>query len=41
MIEHIRTEFMRVDPLTKGLKPIMFKEHVVNMGVIKSFDSLI
>ena len=41
VIEHIRTEFMRVDPLTKGLKPIMFKEHVVNMGVIKSFDSLV
>ncbi|RVW75628.1 Retrovirus-related Pol polyprotein from transposon TNT 1-94 [Vitis vinifera] len=41
VIEHIKTESMLVDPLTKGLKPIMFKEHVVNMGVIKSFDSLI
>ena len=41
VIQHIRTEFMLVDPLTKGLKPIAFKEHVVNMGVIKSFDSLV
>ncbi|WKA13030.1 hypothetical protein VitviT2T_030364 [Vitis vinifera] len=41
VIEHIRTEFMLADPLTKGLKPITFKEHVVNMGVIKSFDSLV
>ena len=41
VIEHIRTEFMLDDPLTKGLKPIAFKEHVVNMGVIESFDSLV
>ena len=41
VIEHIRTESMLADPLTKGLKPITFKEHVVNMGVIKSFDSLV
>ena len=41
VIEHIRTEFMLDDPLTKGLKPITFKEHVVNMGVIESFDSLV
>ena len=41
VIEHIRIEFMLADPLTKGLKPIVFKEHVVNMGVIESFDSLV
>ena len=41
VIEHIRTESMLADPLTKGLKPIAFKEHVVNMGVIESFDSLV
>ncbi|RVW64728.1 Retrovirus-related Pol polyprotein from transposon TNT 1-94 [Vitis vinifera] len=41
VIEHIRTESMLADPLTKCLKPITFKEHVVNMGVIKSFDSLV
>ena len=41
VIEHIRTESILADPLTKGLKPIAFKEHVVNMGVIESFDSLV
>ena len=41
VIEHIRTESMLANPVTKGLKPITFKEHVVNMGVIKSFDSLV
>ena len=41
VIEHIRIESMLADPLTKGLKPTTFKEHVVNMGVIKSFDSLV
>nr|CAN67941.1 hypothetical protein VITISV_033155 [Vitis vinifera] len=41
VIKDKRTESMLADPLTKGLKPIMFKEHVVNMGVIKSFDSLV
>ena len=33
VIEHIRNAFILADPLTKGLKPIAFKEHVVNMGV--------
>ena len=41
VIEHIRTESILADPLTKGLKPIAFKEHAVNMGVIESFDSLV
>ena len=41
VIEHIRIESMLVDPLTKGLKPIAFKEHVVYMGVIESFDYLV
>ena len=41
VIEHIRTWSMLVDPLTKCLKPIAFKEHVVNLGVIESFDSLV
>ena len=41
VIEHIRTEFMLADPLTKGLKPITFKKRVVNMGVIESFASLV
>ena len=38
VIEHIRTESMLADPLTKGLKPKSFKEHDVNMGVVESFD---
>ena len=41
VIEQIRTESMLADLLTKGLKPIAFKEHVVNMGVIDFFDSLV
>jgi len=38
VIENIRTESMLADPLTKGLRPILFKEHVKNMGVLESFD---
>ena len=41
VIEHIRNESTLADSLTKGLKPIALKEHVVNMGVIESFDSLV
>ena len=41
VIEYITIEPMLTDPLTKGLKLIAFKEHVVNMGVIESFDSLV
>ena len=33
VIEHIRNAFILANPLTKGLKPIAFKEHIVNMGV--------
>ena len=32
-IEHINTELMVVDPLTKGLSLKTFKEHVKNMGL--------
>ena len=31
-IEHIRTDLMIADPLTKGLQPKTFKEHVHRMG---------
>ena len=31
VIEHISTEFMIVDPLTKGMSPKYFKDHVVQM----------
>ena len=32
-IEHVRTELMITDPLTKGLQPKTFKEHVHRMGL--------
>ncbi|PKU81664.1 Retrovirus-related Pol polyprotein from transposon TNT 1-94 [Dendrobium catenatum] len=38
-IEHISTNFMIADPLTKGLPPKVFHEHVARMGVI-CFDML-
>ncbi|KAL6317320.1 hypothetical protein AAG906_030073 [Vitis piasezkii] len=31
VIEHINTELMIPDPLTKGMPPLKFKDHVVNM----------
>ncbi|KAL6345280.1 hypothetical protein AAG906_015763 [Vitis piasezkii] len=33
VIEHISTELMIVDPLTKGMPLLKFKDHVVNMGL--------
>ena len=33
-IKHIGTNSMLVDPLTKGLVPIVFHEHTVHIGVI-------
>ena len=33
-IEHIGTDSMLADPLTKGLSPNKFEEHVAHMGVI-------
>ena len=32
-IEHLRTNDMLVDPLTKGLVPKVFHEHTTHMGV--------
>ena len=32
-LEHIRTKDMLVDPLTKGLPPNVFKEHLTGMGL--------
>ena len=32
-IEHIETESMLADPLTKGLTPKVFHEHTARMGV--------
>ena len=35
-LEHIRTEKMLVDPLTKDLPPSVFREHVAGMGLRES-----
>ena len=35
-LEHISTEKMLVDPLTKGLPPNVFREHVASMGLRKA-----
>ncbi|KAK8511277.1 hypothetical protein V6N11_046593 [Hibiscus sabdariffa] len=34
VIEHISTEQMLADPLTKGMPPHKFKDHVVTMGLV-------
>ena len=36
IIEHISTELMIVDPLTKGMSPMKFKDHVDRMGIVSS-----
>ena len=36
VIKHINTELMIVDPLTKGMPPIKFKDHVDRMGIVSS-----
>ena len=33
VIEHISIELMIADPLTKGMAPKYFKDHVVQMGL--------
>ena len=33
VIEHVSTELMIADPLTKGMPPLKFKDHVANMGL--------
>ena len=33
VIEHISTELMIADPLTKGMPPLKFKDHVAKMGL--------
>ncbi|KAG2701138.1 hypothetical protein I3760_06G030100 [Carya illinoinensis] len=37
-IEHINTEAMFADPLTKGLAPKVFKTNVTNMNIVETFD---
>ena len=35
-VKHIRTTHMLADPLTKGLPPSVFREHVAGMGLMES-----
>ena len=35
-VEHIGTKFMLADPLTKGLPPNIFRDHVAGMGLLES-----
>ena len=37
-IEHISTKLMVANPLTKGLPPNIFREHVERMGIMGSLD---
>ena len=39
-LEHISTEKMLVDPLTKGLPPNVFREHEASMDLRESLKSL-
>ena len=34
--EHISTELMIADPLTKGMPPMKFKDHVDRMEIVSS-----
>jgi len=37
-IEHISTDLMIVDPLTKGLSPKLYAGHVKNMGIMSTSE---
>ena len=40
VVKHVDIDSMLVDPMTKGLKPVVFIQHVENMGIVSSFDML-
>lgn len=39
-VDHIRTQQMPMDPLTKGLPPNVFRQHVASIGCIGLRESL-
>jgi len=39
-VEYIQIEAMVVDPLTKGLLPVIFRKHFENMVILEYFDVL-
>ncbi|GAV63776.1 hypothetical protein CFOL_v3_07294 [Cephalotus follicularis] len=40
-VEHISTDDMVADPLTKCLRPCVFERHVASMGLVASWDALV
>ena len=38
LVEHIGTKYIITDPLTKGLPPKVFHEHIVPIGVVTIND---
>ncbi|GAV69053.1 hypothetical protein CFOL_v3_12554 [Cephalotus follicularis] len=40
-IEHISTDDMIVNPLTKGLHPCVFERHIASMGLVASWDAFV
>ena len=36
VLDRISTELMITDPLTKGMPPMKFKDHVCRMGIVSS-----
>ena len=38
IIEHIGTQLMVADPMTKGLAPNLYKNHVDRMSLVSSHD---
>ena len=40
VVEHVDTDSMLANLMTKGLRPIVFIQHVENIGIVSSFDML-
>ena len=40
IIQHLSTECMLADPLTKGMPPVKFRDHIVNMGLNPNFNGI-
>jgi len=41
IVEHVPTDDMLADPLTKGLCLCVFKRHIMNMGLGDSVDTVV
>lgn len=41
IVEHVPTDDMLADPLTKGLRPCVFERHIMNMGLGESVDTIV